>query len=88
MTPSYQQNNGLKNEATEPTDILGKKKGIYTSPMIQLHNTVTYALQRSLLDDPEKIFLNNGSEIISQCHHKNKYRLKTLASSMTSGDII
>ena len=30
--------------------------------------------------------LNKRSEIISQYRHKNKYRLKTLASSMTSVD--
>ena len=40
-----------------------------------------------ILDDPDKNLLNKRSEIISQCRHKNKYRLKTLASSMTSGDI-
>ena len=33
-----------------------------------------------------KYMLNKRSEIISQCRHKNKYRLKTLASSMTSVD--
>ena len=37
-----------------------------------------------ILDDPDKNLLNKTSEIISQCRHKNKYRLKTLASSMTS----
>ena len=40
-----------------------------------------------ILDHPEKNLLNKRSEIISQCRHKNNYRLKTLASSMTSGDI-
>ena len=40
-----------------------------------------------ILDDPDKNLLNKRSEIISQCRHKNKYRLKTLASSMTSGNI-
>ena len=40
-----------------------------------------------ILDDLDKNLLNKRSEIISQCRHKNKYRLKTLASSMTSGDI-
>ena len=38
------------------------------------------------LDDPDKNLLNKRSEIISQCHHKKKYRLKTLPSSMTSYD--
>ena len=40
-----------------------------------------------ILDDPDKNLLNKRSEIISQCRHKNKYRLKTLASNMTSGDV-
>ena len=40
-----------------------------------------------ILDDPDKNLLNKRSEIISQCLHRNKYRLKTLASSMTSGGI-
>ena len=40
-----------------------------------------------ILDDPDKNLLNKRPEIISQCRHKNKYRLKTLASSMTSSDI-
>ena len=40
-----------------------------------------------ILDDPDKNLLNKRSEIISQCRHKNKYRLKTLASSMTSDGI-
>ena len=36
-------------------------------------------------DDLDKNLVNKRSEIISQCCHKNKYRLKTLASIMTSG---
>ena len=40
-----------------------------------------------ILDNPDKNFLNKRSEIISQCCQKNKYILKTLASSMTSGGI-
>ena len=37
-----------------------------------------------ILDNPDKKLLNKGSEIISQYRHKNKYRLKTLASSITT----
>ena len=39
------------------------------------------------IDNPDKNLLNKRLKIISQCHHKNKYRLKTLESSMTSGDV-
>ena len=63
-------------------------KGIYkfSSPTSKRCNLcVTEKLE--ILDDPEKNVLNKRSEIISQCRHKNKYKLKTLASSMTSGDI-
>ena len=63
-------------------------KGIYKS-----YNTtskrcnlcVTEKLQ--ILDDPDKHLLNKRSKIISQCRHKNKYRLKILASNMTLGDV-
>ena len=40
-----------------------------------------------ILDNPDKNLLNEISEVISQCRHKSNYRLKTLASSFTSGDI-
>ena len=32
------------------------------------------------VDDPKEI-LNKRSEVISQCHHQNKYKLKTLVSN-------
>ena len=34
-----------------------------------------------IVDDPEEILLNKRSEVISQCSHRNKYKLKTLASN-------
>ena len=46
-----------------------------------------YREKLEILDEPDKNLLNKRSEIISQCRHKNKYRLKTLASNMTSGDV-
>ena len=65
-----------------------KIKGIYKS-YIPTSKRCNLCLTEKLeiLDDPDKNLLNKRSEIISQCRHKNKYRLKTLASSMTSGDI-
>ena len=39
------------------------------------------------LDDPDKNLLNKRSKSIFKCRQKNKYKLKTLASIMTSGDI-
>ena len=31
------------------------------------------------IDDPDEILLKKGSEMISLCCHRNKYKLKTLA---------
>ena len=65
-----------------------KIKGVYKS-YNTTSNRCNLCLTEKLeiLDDPDKNLLNKRSEIISQCLDKNKYGLKTLASSMTSGDI-
>ena len=65
-----------------------KIKGIYKS-YIPTSKRCKLCLTEKLeiLDDPDKNLLNKRSEIISQRRHKNKYRLKTLASNMTSVDI-
>ena len=34
-----------------------------------------------IVDDPDETLLNKRSEIISQCRHRNKYKLKTLVST-------
>ena len=34
-----------------------------------------------IVDDPKEIFLNKHSEVISQCRHRNKYKLKTVVSN-------
>ena len=47
---------------------------------------MTYRKARNIKQPSQKL-LNKRSEIISQCRHKNKFRLKTLASNMKSGDI-
>ena len=65
-----------------------KIKGIYKSynPTSKRCNLcLTEKLE--ILDDPDKNLLNKRSEFVSQCRHKNKYRLKTLASNMTSCDV-
>ena len=33
-----------------------------------------------IVDDPEEILLSECSEVISQCQHQNKYKLKALVS--------
>ena len=65
-----------------------KIKGIYKS-YNPTSKPCNLCLRENLeiLDKPDKNVLNKRSEIISQCRYKNKYRLKTLESSMTSGDI-
>ena len=63
-------------------------KGIYKS-----YNTTSKRCnlcvteKQQILDDPDKHLLNKRSKIITQCRHKNKYRLKILASNMTLGDV-
>ena len=65
-----------------------KIKGVYKSysPILKRCNLcLTEKLE--ILNDPDRNLLNKRSEIISQCCHKNKYRLETLASNMRSGDV-
>ena len=65
-----------------------KIKGIYKSYILtskRCNLCLTEKLE--ILDDPDKNLLNKRSEVISQCRHRNKYRLKTLVSNMTSGDV-
>ena len=42
-------------------------------------DVVCVCKQLEIGDDPEEISLNKRSEEISQCRHRNKYKLKTLA---------
>ena len=35
-----------------------------------------------IVDDPKEILLSKRSEVISQCRHQNKYKLKTLVSNV------
>ena len=92
--PLYKRNtklsteySNLKTKQLNPR-ISWKIKGIYKSynpPSRRCNLCLTGKLE--ILDNPDKNLLNKRSEIIPQCCHKNKYRLKTLVSSMTSGDI-
>ena len=34
-----------------------------------------------IVNDPDEILLHKRSEVISQCHHQNKYKLKTLVTN-------
>ena len=65
-----------------------KIKGIYNSynPTSKSCN-LCLTEKPEILDDPNKNLLNKRLEIISQCRHKNKYKLKKLAPSMTSGNM-
>ena len=65
-----------------------KIEGIYKSYNPTSKRCKLYLTEKlKILADPDKNLFNKRSEIISQCRHKNKYRLKSLASSMTSGEI-
>ena len=77
----------LKTKHLKPR-ISWKIKGIYKSyNLTSKRCNLCLTEKLEMLDDPDKNFLNKRSKIISQCRHRNKYRLKTLASSMKSGDI-
>ena len=66
-----------------------KIKGLYKSynPTSKRSN-IFLTKKLEILDDPDKNLLNKRLEIIPHCRHKNKYKPKTLAASMKSGDII
>ena len=65
-----------------------KIEGIYKSYNPTSKRCKLYLTEKlKILADPDKNLFNKRSEIISQCRHKNKYRLKILASNMTSGDV-
>ena len=77
----------LKKKQLNP-QIFWRMKGIYkshnpTSKRCNLCNTE----KLKTLDRPDKILFNDRSKTTSQCRHNNKYRLKTLASNMTLGDV-
>ena len=79
----------LKTRKLNPR-ISSKIKGIYKSynPTSKRCNLCLTTLQKlEILNGPNKNSVNKRSENISQCRHKNKYRLKKLPPSMTSGDI-
>ena len=81
------ENWNLKMKQLNP-QISWKIKGIYQSYNTTSKRCNLFLTEKlEILDDPDKNLLNERSEIISQCRHKNKYRLKTLASNMTSGEV-
>ena len=77
----------LKMKQLNP-QISWKIKGIYKSynPTSKRCN-LCLTEKLKILDDPDKNMLNKRSEIIFQCRPKSMYRLRLLASSMTSGEI-
>ena len=42
----------------------------------------------AIIDDPDKNLLNKRSEVISQCCHRNKFKLVNLKSRKTPNDVI
>ena len=42
----------------------------------------------AIIDDPDKNLLNKRSEVISQCRHRNKFKLVNLTSCKTPNDVI
>ena len=42
----------------------------------------------AITDDPDENLPNKRSEVISQCRHRNKFKLMNLASRKTTNDFI
>ena len=42
----------------------------------------------AIIDNPDKNLLNNRSEVISQCRHRNKFKLVNLTSCKTPNHVI
>ena len=77
----------LKTKYLNP-QISWKLKGVYKScNTISKRFNLCLTEKQKILDDPDRTLRNKRSEIISQCRHKNKYRLETLAANMTPGDV-
>ena len=50
-----------------------------------INHTTPFQIQLNsklkIVDDPKEILLRKRSQVIYQCHHQNKYKLKTLVSN-------
>ena len=77
----------LKMKQLNP-QISWKIKGIYKSydPTSKRCN-LCLTKKLEILEGPDKNLLNKRSEIISQCRDRTEYRVKTLTSNMTSGEV-
>ena len=42
----------------------------------------------AIIDDPDKDLLNKRSEVISQCNHRNKFKLVNLTSCKTANNVM
>ena len=42
----------------------------------------------AIIDDPDRNVLNKRSEVISQCRHRNKFKLVNLTSRKTPNEVI
>ena len=65
-----------------------KIKGVYKSySPISKRCNLCLTEKPEILGNSDRNLLNKRSKIISQCCQINKYRLETLASNVTSGDV-
>ena len=53
-----------------------------------LKNVTVLKSKLAIRDDPDKNLLNKKSEVISQCRHKNKFKLVNLTSRKRPNDVI
>ena len=83
MTPSYLEYWTSKQKQQAPR-LTWEIKGQYKvfNPAVKKWN---FCLNEKLaiIDDPDKNMLNKRSEVISQCRHRNKFKLVNLMSRQT-----
>ena len=73
----------------EPPRLIWEIKGQYKAynPTLKKCNLCLNE-KLAIIDDPDKNLLNKRSEVISQCRHRNKFKLVNLTSRKTPNDVI
>ena len=82
LSTEYQK---LENKKLDPR-ISWSIKGKYKSYKHNSKRCSLYVAQKmEIVDDPKEILSKKRLEVISQCHHRSKYELKTLLSNKKTG---
>ena len=87
-TTLYIQNWTLKQKQQAPrltSEIKGQHKAY--NPLLKKCNLCLNG-KLAIIDDPDKNLLNKRPEVISQCRHRNKFKLVNLTSPKIPNDVI